>query len=309
MTRTFLVIAIASLIAAIQVMADDETSNRQNTKTSNRTATVRERPGLTDLAALDAYQAVREGNRLLMGGRPTAALEAYSHAEELEPDAREIAFAQGLAHYKLKEFDQAREAFRKTGAVANDSFADDALYSLGTCDHVEALENLENPQLALSLFEDAMRRYHEVLDRQPGHEAARDANRKAASMWRELKQQMQQQEQTCDQNQDQDQDDNEEKQDSQQQQQDGKERQQDDEQAQPQDQDEQQQEQQQSESSDGEEEQQARQQQSQAEKQERASREQAERQLREMMQALRERKKLQREPMRKIPVAPVDKDW
>ena len=31
--------------------------------------------------------------------------------------------------------------------------------------------------------------------------------------------------------------------------------------------------------------------------------------LREMMQAQRERKKTRREPVRKIPVVPIDKDW
>lgn len=264
-----------------------------------------------DLADLNAHQAVREGNRQLTEGHPTAALEAYQHAEALEPDAREIAFVEGLAHYDLKEFDKAREAFRKAGAFASDSLADDALYSLGTSDHAEALQSMGNPELALSLLESAMGRYHEVLARQPEHAPARDANFKAASMWRELKQQLQQQppqqQQSCDKDREQDSSD-EKKEDQQPQQSEDQEQQDKQQQKQPSDQDKQQEEQQQSESAQQSEEQQQ-QQQAQAQDQEEVSREQARRKLREMMQALRDRKKMRRELVQKMPVTPVDKDW
>lgn len=255
----------------------------------------------SDYSDLDAFHAVREGNRLLVGGSPGTALKAYDHAGSLEPDAREIAFGRGLAHYSLGESDQARDAFREVVGVESDSLADDALYSLGTCDHTEALQNLDNPQLALSLFENAMRRYHDVLGRRPDHAAARDANLKAASMWREIKQQLQEQQQqseSCDNNQDQQQDENQE-------QQDGEQQQKDEQQSQPQDENEQQDEQQ----ADSSEQQQTQAQQSQQDQEQQVSREQAERQLREMMQAHRERKKLRREPVERAPVKPVDKDW
>lgn len=256
-----------------------------------------------DLADLNAHQAVREGNHRLTEGHPTTALEAYQHAEALEPDAREIAFVEGLAHYDLKEFDKAREAFRKAAAFASDSLADDALYSLGTSDHTEALENMDNPELALSLLENAMGRYHNVLARQPKHALARDANFKAASVWRELKQQLQQQppqqQESCDQ----------EKEDQQPQQSEDEEHQDKQQQSQPSEQAEQQEEQEKSESAQQPEEQQQQQQQAQAQDQEQVSREQAQRKLREMMQALRDRKKMRRELVQKMPVTPVDKDW
>jgi Ca-activated chloride channel family protein len=250
----------------------------------------------TEFVELDAPQAVRKGNSHLTNGQPDKALEAYRYAEELEPDAREIAFVEGLAHYDLKEFDAAREAFRKA-ALGNGSLADDALYSLGVSDHAEALTNIDgNPQAALGLLEGAMRRYHDVLARQPEHTATRDANFKAAHMWRQLKQQLEQQQQQ--QQQDQDQEPNDE--DTEQQQ---------DQQQQGQDEDDQ--EQQQSDASERPEDQQEQrqQQQSQADKQEQVSREQAERRLREMMQAVRDRKKRRREQVPNVPIAPVDKDW
>jgi len=264
-----------------------------------------------DLADLNAHQAVREGNRQLTEGHPIVALEAYQHAEALEPDAREIAFVEGLAHYDLEEFDKARVAFRRAAAFASDSLADDAMYSLGTSDHAEALGNMDNPELALSLLENAMGRYHEVLGRQPKHTLARDANFKAASVWRELKQQLQQQppqqQESCDKDQDQDSSD-QEKEDQQPQQ--SKDEEQQEQQSQPSEQAEQQEEQEQSESArQPEEQQQQQQQQAQAQDQEQVSREQAQRKLREMMQALRDRKKMRRELVQKMPVTPVDKDW
>lgn len=230
-------------------------------------------------------------------------MKAYKRAEELEPDAPEIAFVEGLAHYDLKEFSEAREAFLKAAASADYALADDALYSLGTCDHVEALEAADNPQAALGLLESAMRQYHNVLANQPDHQAARDANFKAASMWRQIKQQLQQQPQP---QQSQDGNEDEDKQEQEQEssprdQQDG------DEEPQPQETDEQQGDQQDPQQpSSGEKETDP---QSAAEQQEQIPREQARRKLREMMQALRDRQKLRKQRVPTLPATPVDKDW
>ncbi len=254
-------------------------------------------PTKNDRSQLDAGQAVRKGNEQLTDGHPVEALEAYRHAKQLEPNSREIAFVEGLAHYDLKEFDQAREAFRRAAAPADDSLADDALYSLGVSDHAEALDNLDgNPQLALSLLESAMRRYHNVLAKRAGQKGVRDANFKAASMWRQLKQQLEQQQQDKDQN----------KEDGEQEEQDQNK---DGQQGQPQDDQEQHQQQQRQSDAAEQSEDQEQQQQSRAEKEEQVSREQAERRLREMMQAMRDRKKMRRERLPIVPIAPVVKDW
>lgn len=277
--RSDVLVAVAVLLAACPVMAEEP-----------------EQTG-SEFRELDAPQAVRQGNSHLSNGQPDKALEAYRYAEELEPDAREISFVEGLAHYDLKEFDAAREAFRRA-ALGNDSLADDALYSLGVSDHAEALTNIEgNLQAAVGLLEGAMRRYHDVLQRQPEHAATRDANFKAAHMWRQLKQQLEQQQQQQEQDQDQEENDEDKDQQQQDQQQEG--------------QNEEDQEQQESDDSQQppDEQQQEQQQQSQADKQEQVSREQAERRLREMMQAVRDRKKRRREQVPNVPIAPVDKDW
>ncbi len=275
------------------------------------------------LAPLSAPAAVREGNRRLLTGSPDTALEAYRHAEELAPDAREVAFVGGLAHYDLAAFDEARRAFERAAGSHDDALADDALYSLGTCDHAEAFEKSDNPEEAMALLESAMKRYRNVLDHRPDHAAARDANFKAASMWRQIKQLMeeqQQQQQESGENGEQEPSD-EEKQE--QQQQEGDQEQQDEQQqSSEQESQDQSQESQQQQAQEGNEEQEQKsaaaeqedeQQQDEAQpkpdEKEQVSREQAERKLREMMQALRDREKARRQQVERMPVRAVEKDW
>ena len=222
------------------------------------------------------------------------------------PDSRELAFVEGLARYDLQELDEAREAFGRAAGSRGDALAADAMYSLGTCDHAEALQHQSDPKRAVSLLESAMRRYHSVLANQPDNEYARDANLKAATMWRQLKELMQQQQQ-------QQQSEGGEQEDSEAQdegeQQENEDGQKEDQQSQSQD-SEKQEDQQQSESDgDEQEDQKEQQEQSAAQKEEQVSREQAQRKLREMMQAIRDRKKARREQIKKVPIAPVDKDW
>ena len=269
------------------------------------------------LQKLDPYRAVHEGNQRLLNGDAATALDYYDHARKLKPDAREVDFVQGLGHYALEEYEDARQAFQRAAGGLNDSLANDALYSLGTAYHAEALSSKEDPQLALSHLESAMRQYHNVLANDPEHQAAQDANLKAATLWRNIKQVLeQQQQQQSDENQDQENEENEKKED-----QEKKDQQPSDENKDPQGQDKQQenqenqdqnesdkQDQQQQSSENDKKEQEEKQQQAQAKQQEEVSHEQAERKLREMMQALRERKKAKRQTQR-VPIQPVDKDW
>ncbi|MEK6800270.1 MAG: tetratricopeptide repeat protein [Planctomycetota bacterium] len=283
---------------------------------------------------------VREANQLLLDNQPKEALDRYRQAEEVKPDAREIAFDRGLSHYRLGEFDAAREAFRRAGEGA-DALADDAAYGLGTCDHAEALASTQDPKLAMSKLENAMRAYHDVLKRDRTHEAARDANLKAASMWRKIKQQLEQQQSQqpsdqqdpSDENQEQDKSQEQDQQKQQQakdQQQTDASRQQEDQpkqQAQDEPSPEQQEnasDRQQSSKDESSENQQEEQNEAQSGDQhdeqsgdakpagtdeEQVPREQAERRLREMMQSLRDRGKVRRQEVRPAPTSKNDKDW
>ena len=140
------------------------------------------------------------------------------------------------------------------------------------------------------------------------------ANLKAATMWRQLKQLLEEQEQQ----QSQEQDDNQEKsQEEQSQQQDQNEKQENDDEQSPQDQEQQDKQgenEEEKQGQDGEQkdrQEQGEQQQRQAQQKEQQDlREQAQRRLREMMQALRDRKKTRREQeVQTVPVPPVEKDW
>jgi Ca-activated chloride channel family protein len=266
-----------------------------------------------------APRAVREGNRFLEGGDPAAALQRYGEARQLAPDAREIAFDEGLAHFALSEYDKARESFDRAAQGKADPLADDALYSAGTCDHAEAVAPSTDPKQSLSKLESAMQKYQSVLSREENHAAARDAHYKASSLWRELKQQQQQQQQQSDQQNDskenqekqeqsqQQQQSSQEKNEKQEQQQQSQQDQQQEQQAQQQEKQDQQQ--QQAEKQDEQREQDEESQQAQEQKEEDASREQAERKLREIMQTQKDRKKLRPEDVRKPQVQPVAKDW
>lgn len=252
-----------------------------------------------EFAGLSVRDVVREGNRRLLEGEADAALGAYDQAGQLLParqagstSARVIAFGRGLANYDLKRFDEARAAFEQVAVEGTDTLATDAQYGIGTCDHVEGLENTDNPELAISLLESAMRRYHRVLAENPRHQAALEANMKAASVWRRIKEMQEQQQQQ--------QSDNGEK--------DGEDQEQDGEKEEKQQSDEDQDQRQQG-NDDKESDQEQPQQQSAEQKEQQVSREQAQRQLREMMQALRERKKARPQKVIKMPIAPVDKDW
>lgn len=265
------------------------------------------------------HRSVREGNRFLQGGDPNAALRRYGEARQSAPDAREIAFDEGLAHYALGELDKARESFDRAAQGKTDALADDAIYSAGTCDHAQAVGAAGDPKQSLAKLEDAMQRYQSVLARDPNHPAARDAHYKASSLWRQLKQQMQQQQQQQP-NQENDSKENQEKQEqSEQQQQPNEQKNQEQQEQQQQSKSEQQkQEQQKQEQSKSEQEQQQaqeqqaqeqEQQESKEAKEEEVSREQAERKLREMMQALKDRKKAKPQEVQKAQLQPVEKDW
>jgi len=292
---------------------------------------------------IDPYESVHEGNILLKDGNFADALERYERAKKAKPDAREIAFAEGLSQYHLGDYERARDLFRKAAAGKYDPLADDATYSIGTTYHSDALLGKDDPKAALSRLEQAMEHYQNVLNHDPDHAAARDAYRKAGTTWHTIKQQMQQQQQqqpsdnqdknneNKSENQKQDQPKSDQKQEQseqqdqqqsqdQQQQQSEQDQQQQDQQEQN-DQNQQQDEQQSSESQDkqkpeepdaqqqDQEQQEEKEQKASAEREEQVSQEQAERKLREMMQAIRERKERRRQPTKLVPVRPVDKDW
>ncbi|MBI4718949.1 MAG: hypothetical protein HY763_14175 [Planctomycetes bacterium] len=290
-----------------------------------------------------AHAAVHDGNLKLRAGAPQAALEDYEYARSLVPEAPEIPFSEGVAKLRLKDYAGAREAFERSATATDSKLAADSLYGTGSAYHAEALDHLNEPKVALEDLESALQWYQSALAVDPGHPAARDAQRKAATLRRQVKQQMQQQQQP---QQGQEQGEEGEQQDDQQSPSESqasrkKKEEQDGEQsdAEPQSSPEQQADEQQASQksqnqrpADDKQEQQAQAQsgeskadqaegadedkqpsdeerQTAAEEKADTSRQQAERRLREMMQALRNRQKERRETSQRPVVTPVDKDW
>ena len=147
------------------------------------------------LTSMSACQAVRSGNLQFAEGNAAEALKAYQHAEGLEPDALEIKFNEGVARYQLQEFELARKTFEAAATSPNTLLANDAIYSVGTTYHGQALESLDDPPTAIGNLENAIHRYQSVLANAPDHQAAREAHAKAASVRRQLRELLQQQQQ------------------------------------------------------------------------------------------------------------------
>ncbi|MCO6438708.1 MAG: hypothetical protein J5J06_16565 [Phycisphaerae bacterium] len=298
---------------------------------------------------LTAREAVRQGNQLLKKGEAPQALEYYDRAGELEPDAPQVPFVKGLGYYAEGDYEDARQQFETAAAGSDADVALDALYSLGTTYHAEALAPQVDPKAAVEKLEEAMRRYRAVLKDRPDFEPARDADRKAAQLRRMIREQLLEQPQQQQQNSDSQESESQEQQQQQSaqsdQSQEKKQKEQEQEQGQSSEQEEQSEQQQQSQPQDSQEQSESQQQsasreeqqeepspesqqqseessaqqdmprESQAakateqEKSEQATREQAERRLREMMQAQRERQERRRQPPSQVPISPVEKDW
>lgn len=289
--------------------------------------------------SLDAYDAMQKGNQLLKQGEAETALRAYDRVEKLMPDAREVPFGKGIGQYKLNRFDEARRAFEQAALSRDSKLAADAQYGIGAAHHAQALammsspdpQNPEQGKETLSHLESAMQQYRRVLADHSGHKASREADLKAAHLWRQLKQQQQQQQQQSGDKSDDKNDEekeNEDKKESGEKKEDQKNEQDDQskenqekKESSQQDQQDEQKEQKESNAnekkeseekqpSQSEENKEQEAQPAQAEKQEeREAKEQADRRLRELMQTLKDRQKSRKQQVQRPVIAPPEKDW
>lgn len=265
-----------------------------------------------------ARQLVREGNQKLQSGEPETAIDLYDRARRIKPEAAEIAFDQGLAHFRRGDYEKAREAFNEAVHAENAQLADDALYGMAASEHAAALQ-VPQPDQAIPMLEDAMMKYQDVLSHQPGYDAVRDAHFKAVEKWRQLKQlqeQQQQQQQQQQEQDEQDQEDQEEQQDQQPQQQEADQQQeseqQDQQEAQQQNQQQEQQqpdEQQQQQSAEEQQQEQSQEQPADADPAPDENKEQARRELRRLMDHMRQRKQNRQEPPAPVQPSRPDKEW
>ena len=93
-----------------------------------------------------AYDAFREGNRLLDSQNPHAAVVALERARDLEPDQASVRETLARAYYRSGRFTQAGAEFER--AVEIEPVNDYAHFGLGLCllrtgDHVGARRHLK----------------------------------------------------------------------------------------------------------------------------------------------------------------------
>jgi Ca-activated chloride channel family protein len=282
-----------------------------------------EEAAVTVPAGASAPALVREGNSALLAKDFEAALQRYTQAKTLRPDALELDFNRGLGLFATGKLAEAREAFERAALSPDAALAEGSHYGQAAVDHMEAM-SAEDLKQTVAKLERAMRRYHDILQTNPEHAAAREANRKAATLWRQAREELQKQPPQQDQQgEGEDQEEKpEQKPEDQPQQQEGEP--QEDSKPQEGEPSQEQQEPQKGQQSPGEEQQpqDAEPQESEAEEteegeqaeateqEESASQEQAQRELRRLVDQLRERMKRQRreDPGPSRP-APVEKDW
>lgn len=274
---------------------------------------------------------VESANQLYVDGEYQAALKAYTEAQSECPECAELAYNQGLTHYRLGDLAEARDKFNEALSTNDTNLESKAKYNLGNVAYSEALANQAEPQKAIQSARSAIEFYRDALELAPNDRDAR-ANIETANRF--LKRLQQQQQQNQDQQQQDQQNDQDQKQDQQEQNQQDQEQedndQQNDEQnsdqqqneqskegenEQQQDQDQQQQQDdQQKQGGDQDQQQQADSddQQGQSQQQSTEARELTEEEAERLLQAVRDKEAKRREELaerRKARRVTVDKDW
>ncbi len=120
-----------------------------------------------DEAARKAYDAVKEGNRLLGEEKFSDALKAYDEASRHAPQSPQVAYNRGLALYRLGQFEEARTAFQDAVKPSHPEIEAMAKYNLGRTAHAEAMEHAGDPKQAIEDLSRAINFYQDALRTAP----------------------------------------------------------------------------------------------------------------------------------------------
>jgi len=156
---------------------------------------------------------VESANQMYVDGEYQAALKAYTEAQSECPECAELAYNQGLTHYRLGDLAEARDKFNEALSTNDTDLESKAKYNLGNVAYSEALANQAEPQKAIQSARSAIEFYRDALELAPNDRDARANIETANRFLKKMRQQQQQQ-----QNQQQDQQQQEQKQDQEQEQ-------------------------------------------------------------------------------------------
>jgi Ca-activated chloride channel family protein len=110
-----------------------------------------------------AAKKVAEGNAAYAAGDYGKALEAYGAAAPDCPECPELAYNQGLVHYRQRDFAKARDAFNSALATRDLHLEARAKFNLGNVAYSEALEKMSALKEAIERAEQATDRYRDAL--------------------------------------------------------------------------------------------------------------------------------------------------
>lgn len=143
---------------------------------------------------------IEQGNEHFETGRYAEALEAYAQVGD-EADKRiraEVLHNRAAAHFKLGQFDDARELWVRAASLRDAAFEARARYNLGNCDYADALATVQaqDAQAALKLLDRATAQYRDALRLDPSLLDARANLELAAQLKTQIEELAQKQPQT-----------------------------------------------------------------------------------------------------------------
>lgn len=269
----------------------------------------------------NAHELVTEANARLTAGEFDKALESYKAAEVTMPESPELAYNQGIAYYRLRDFSKAHDAFNRALLTRDRGLEEKIKYNLGNVAYAGAMEKTSaDLQQAIDSLKTAIGHFRDALEIDPTDEDAKANIQMAQVLIKDLldklKKQQEEQKQKQDQNKDQQQEQKDQQEQQGDQQKDQQEKQDDQEkkdqqkggeQDQKQDQKQDQQQQQQ-----GGEQKDEQSQEQQAQAQPKDAREMTPEESERMLQAVRDKERQRRDELakrRRVQRVPVNKDW
>lgn len=133
------------------------------------------------VAAVDTYEQIATANHNYASGKYEEALRGYEAALAAVPEGLRAELLHNLAaaHYKLGNFQDAREAWIRAAGMRDARFEAAARYNLGNCDYAEALRiaadsgGQVDASRLVELLERAQRQYQDAIALDPALHDAR----------------------------------------------------------------------------------------------------------------------------------------
>ena len=142
---------------------------------------------------------VREANDAYKAGRYEEAIKAYESVGVDNPNMPELSYNMGLAYYRIRDFEKARELFNESLSTRNLDLEANAKFNLGNVAYSQALEKLNAIPEAIEKAKQAISHFRDVLDIHPEDTDARANIETAQLLVKDLldkqKQQQEQQDQ------------------------------------------------------------------------------------------------------------------